>query len=188
MPGRSRRGGRNARRRRSCRCLRGGSLEALPATSELSAGHAVIAPSAAEHARQSGSAVDHVVNPFPESRSGAGPDATDLAPGSSGLAFLIWGTRLPPSRIVDHLGRRPDRTPRATLVTQRATHRRSPGLETSISSERSYRMAPVQRIGRSSAGLSRCWPRCGSRSVAAGCGHPELQADREALAAAPPTC
>ena len=35
-------------------------------------------------------------------------------------------------------------------------------METSISSERSYRMVPAQRIGRSSAGLS-CWPRHGSR-------------------------
>jgi Uncharacterized protein conserved in bacteria (DUF2252) len=45
-------------------------------------------------------------------------------------------------------------------------------------------MAPVPRIGRSSAGLSllaAVW----LAVVAAGCGHSELQADREALAAAP---
>jgi hypothetical protein len=46
-------------------------------------------------------------------------------------------------------------------------------------------MAPVQRIGRSSTGLSllaAVW----LAIVAAGCGHPELPADQEALAAAPP--
>jgi uncharacterized protein DUF2252 len=46
-------------------------------------------------------------------------------------------------------------------------------------------MAAAQRIGRSSAGLSllaAAW----LAVAAAACGHPELQADREALAAAPP--
>ena len=47
-------------------------------------------------------------------------------------------------------------------------------------------MAPMQRIGRSSAGLSLLLAAVWLASVAAGCGRPELPADRDALDAAPP--